>query len=285
MHYYFPLANLYFTAIPKSGCTSALNFLWAVEEGLGASPIAPVNPERLRYFADPKAGHQACLANYAVDSESGVPSDALRVIVLRNSMDRVASCWKDKVLLGQESNIVLTFGTEPWFPQLGDMHSSDDLARMFVEFLDSLEQYPVVFSANDHWNSQLNQAHPLETYDIVLSTKLLGTLPYVLAQRGGRLSHLGRAKMPKFHETGFIDARLFMSNDATRLASVIYSTDDEAMMRFGVAYESRVIRSWKQEPTLAPETTRLVIPAIRRIAEIYREHWLSLQYLETVKGQ
>ena len=276
MHFYFPASRVFVTAIPKTGCTSILNFLHAVDIGLDEAD-GESTTTRLKYLANYRQIHMTDYAGrYRVGPDSGVPREAaVRFATLRNPVDRTFSCWIDKFVLARGDRIFKAFHTRSWFPwEIGTVES---LQGSFDAFLSELETSPRFLRCDPHWAPQADLLLPLGDYDFFVLTPQLSTVAHQLADRVRSLTGIRDQGIPRFHTTDSQDLRVLMTEQSIRRLQDLYRQDYELLTNLSLPTTSHLI---DELPPTDPSAAELCLSRILPVAQANR-----IQNLRQIIGE
>lgn len=195
-HFYFPTINIAFTLVPKTGCTTVKNYLYALETIASAT-----NPAIPQSFLGEAIHFSAAVGDYEIDEiSSSKYSKAHKILVLRNPYKRALSAWANKLLY-------LTFDIGSFkrhrdasFTPL-HFNSISELDKRFEDFTRELANDQTFLFSDQHWRPQSEFIKDLGDYNLILETGQLSKLPIELETVVSKeyLDLVG--KVPRFNET------------------------------------------------------------------------------------
>ena len=169
--------RLFFTPVPKAGCTS---LLWSLAElarlqekqfaeSTGREVTRALVIHDLSRWPDPfRFGKREPEDREQIQQAS----DWLRFTVVRHPFRRLWSAWQSKILLA-EPQFIARYSAEPWFP--GPARSAADVLKAFRQFMDALRADPDLVRADVHWAPQVDVIeHPSVTYNHIGHVEKLG---------------------------------------------------------------------------------------------------------------
>lgn len=224
--YYFPSIPVVVTALPKTGCTSLKNFLFAVELSLQASASdngASHRTSSLLYPADPSDIHwRVPVDQFLVSAATEIPTGTPVVSVLRDPLDRVISCWTDKFLFAQDVDYYRHFGAEKWFP---DPHDGPGGAEASLyEFMCLIRDSESFRTADPHWTPQVEMLLPVQLYTALIMTDDLDGLPGLIPGLAEKFQGM-ELTMPHFHPSPEVNIEWLSTRRVVEAAKAAYSSD------------------------------------------------------------
>lgn len=266
MHFFFPASDVFVTAIPKTGCTSVLNFMYAVEESITthAKPL-----QGLEYLPDFRQIHMPeIVSRFRVDASSPRAEDAaVRFATLRNPVDRALSCWVDKFVLAQGFRIFEAFYDRPWFPW--NIRSVDGISCSLDLFLRELETSPGFLLCNPHWAPQSELLLRNIAYDFFAETTQFHGLPGALARYTPQMALFAREVVPRCHTSESNDLAILLTVDVVSRLHAIYEADYRLLDKLGMSSEDLSITDdtdasratadeWLSRNLVAAQTNRIL---------------------------
>lgn len=243
--YFFPALRIHVGAIPKTGCTSLLNFLVAAEQATEAGSGRLSHPAF--EYPEPQMVHGRQVQDrFSIQPDDPRLADSrVGILTLRDPVDRLLSCWLDKFLLG-DPWVARLYYEEAWFPNNFD--SLSELRGDFTEFVRSLATDEGLLCADRHWTPQ-HLLRPQVEFDIHVTTPHLSAIPSLLAGVSEAFAWLEEAEFPAYNASQYDIASQVLTPSAVRLIKRIYKDDtafcEAAQARFSSA----------PEPSRPPELT------------------------------
>jgi hypothetical protein len=231
-HFYFPTINIAFTLVPKTGCTTVKNYLYALEKL--ASATNPVTPQS---FLGQAIHFSAAVGDYEIeDISNSTYSTALKILVLRNPYQRALSAWANKFLyLTFDIRRFHKYRDENFTPNT--FNSIAELDKQFEDFTWRLANDTAFLFVDEHWKPQSEFIKDLGDYDLILETGQLSKLPIELETVVSKeyLDLVG--EVPRFNETSY-ELLDYLGNDRTwGNLSLAYSEDLLMVQSVGLSTE------------------------------------------------
>jgi hypothetical protein len=228
-HYFLPKSRIAFTIIPKTGCTTLLNYLIGIEEALGSELAAnkAVNYPEL-------AIHESTTDSKYLVKElvSGEAEAETRVLILRNPYLRALSVWANKLLYAQSDFAIFQrLRSESFTPV--DFHTLADLNDSFEGFLTRLLQDKAFLDSDRHWRPQSTFFNSLAEYNIVIETASLSSLQEKLASRTDLAKFVEQRPVPKFNSTNRSVLSLIGTEKSWSLIEKVYEQDFQFLKQAG----------------------------------------------------
>jgi hypothetical protein len=233
-NYYLPSTNIFFTVIPKTGCTSLKNYLFDIEQisigqtsknlgevglGFGIHRLPELQRHRITSRNQVKLG------------------GALKILVLRNPYNRVLSTWLNKFLYAQgDLRILSEHRKEPFAPV--KFETVADLNVFFEAFLLRLSKDPGFLNSDAHWRPQSQFVSDAKEFDMVFETSSLSTLQGALAKIPRLTAITVNRSVQKLNATRPALEGLIGSEAAWSLVDEIYSDDFELLASVGLVNQT-----------------------------------------------
>jgi hypothetical protein len=237
-HFYFPTINIAFTLIPKTGCTTVKNYLYALEKVASAT-----NPRMPQSFVGEAVHFSESVGDYEIDStSSGKCSTAFKILVLRNPYRRALSAWANKFLyLTFDIMTYEQYRNESFIPNR--FHSIAELDKQFEDFTSKLANEESFLFADDHWKPQSEFISDLDYYDQILETGLLSNLPTALETAVSRkyLDLVG--EVPRFNETSYELLDYLGSERTWENLSLAYREDLLMLQSLGLSIDKPITKA------------------------------------------
>jgi hypothetical protein len=200
MDYYFPRLEMYLTAIPKTGCTSSMNFFAALELFLLNNDLAlsdNLDQIRIESKSDELAStihsSESSISRYLTTLEnSSIPSSTLFIGIYRNPIDRFESFWTEKIVLQGDPNYLALSNLLLTEENVVSLYETADAAKSFLNKLD----FSNPESIDPHVRPQSSFMLPIEKYDLLIETKNLGYILECLAEKSPKYNFLRKLKFP-----------------------------------------------------------------------------------------
>jgi len=229
-NYYLPSTDILFTVIPKTGCTSLVNYLFDVEQissgqkaknlgevGLGLGIHGLPELQRLRI-------NSLNLSRFA---------DTLKILVLRNPYERILSAWLNKFLYAQGDFSIFSRHKQEAFTPVR-FETIADLNLSFLEFLLRLSQDSFFLKSDAHWRPQSSFVSNAQEFDLVFETSSLYMLQGALAKVPRLTDITENRSVPKLNATRPGLDGLIGSKAAWLLVDEIYFDDFELLASVGL---------------------------------------------------
>ena len=227
MFYRFRLSRVSIAATPKTGSTSVLTFLLNLEEQLESSEA--VSPPNAGGFAprsadggpsgDPPLNLVNRLKRFAISAETPIAEREVRLAIVRDPAERIASCWLDK-LVDAPAVWQAKYFAENWFPS--DFRTPDAIEASFSAFLEALHGDHALLHSDPHWAPQSWMLRHWEAARWV-TTEELTDLPRVIIERLDPLPEV--PPMPRKHRTETWLKQFLLTLNTESLVREIYSAD------------------------------------------------------------
>jgi len=233
-NYYLPSTNIFFTVIPKTGCTSLKNYLFDIEQisigqtsknlgevglGFGIHRLPELQRHRITSRNQVKLG------------------GALKILVLRNPYNRILSTWLNKFLYAQgDLRIFSEHRKEPFAPV--KFETVADLNVFFEAFLLRLSKDPGFLNSDAHWRPQSKFVSDAKEFDMVFETSSLSTLQGALANIPRLTAITVNRPVQKLNATRPALEGLIGSEAAWSLVDEIYSDDFELLASVGLVNQT-----------------------------------------------
>jgi hypothetical protein len=256
-NYYLPSTNIVFTVIPKTGCTSLLNYLFDNERISKGQ-----NPKNLGEVGLGLGIHRLPeLQTLRITSRNlSKFADAVKILVLRNPYERVLSAWLNKFLYAQGDYSIFSerkqeIFTPVWFETVADLNVC------FEAFLMQLAKDPDFLNSDPHWRPQSSFVNDAKEFDLVFETSSLSRLQGALAKIPGLTSLVKNRPVPKLNATRPALDGLIGNKAAWLLVDEIYSDDFQLLASAGLVNQTpptpALLSEQQQSAILASE-----VPAI-----------------------
>jgi len=229
-NYYLPSTNIVFTVIPKTGCTSLMNYLFNIERiskgenpinlgevGLGLGIHGLPELQRLRI----------------TDRNLSKFDGTLKILVLRNPYERILSAWLNKFLYAQGDYSIFSDHKQQIFTPVR-FETLADLNLSFFEFLLRLSKDPDFLNSDAHWRPQSSFVNDAKEFDLVFETSSLSRLQGALAKVPRLTGITENRSVPKLNATRPALDGLIGSKAAWLLVDEIYSDDFELLASVGL---------------------------------------------------
>lgn len=193
-HYFYPKSNIFYSLIPKTGCTTVKNFLYAVESHYvtGESQLPSVLDAKLGVHREP--------STHYLTRRSRPPRGSLSLVVLRDPYSRVSSAWLNKFLYAQEDySLYHRFRQEDFV--LGNDFGFEQIQPAFESFLLKLRGDYSFLNSDRHWKPQSSFIRNINDYTLVLETSNLHELPKALEDNGIQQHITSSYELPHFNKT------------------------------------------------------------------------------------
>lgn len=234
-HYFLPKTKIFFTVIPKTGCTSLKNYLFDLESSSEIIGSQKASAEYLEMTI-----HSAkLLSQYRVRGmTSSKIRQGIKVLVLRSPYTRALSAWVNKFLYAQHDfSIFSLYKDKPFTPV--DFESIRELNGAFEAFLRELLENEEFLASDPHWRPQSSFVSDPADYEIVVETRNLETLPLSLSNLP-RFSGLPELRpFPILNSSRPNLIQHLGSDSAWNLVEQIYSQDFELLRRAGLGVPDR----------------------------------------------
>jgi len=276
-HYLLPKANIGFTIIPKTGCTTLMNYLFSLEQTLLLDPQATKGPD----YIGSSIHFSKMQTKYKVKSLDSPKHNGLtKVLALRNPYHRALSAWSSKLLYAHlHYSIVSRLKDEALTP--GDFNSLADLNGAFEAFLARLSLDRAFLESDRHWRPQNTFVNNLSNYNVVLETSSLGKLQSALANNDYVAGLVGNRPVPKLNATRPELVRFIGTDKAWHLVDQIYAEDFELLRTAG--YESMPPVVAKLDDSATMELIKAQKPAVLLSRELSENNFIRRE-LELLKG-
>jgi hypothetical protein len=256
-NYYLPSTNIVFTVIPKTGCTSLMNYLFDNERISKGQ-----NPKNLGEVGLGLGIHRLPeLQTLRITSRNlSKFADAVKILVLRNPYERVLSAWLNKFLYAQGDYSIFSerkqeIFTPVWFETVADLNVC------FEAFLMQLAKDPDFLNSDPHWRPQSSFVNDAKEFDLVFETSSLSRLQGALAKIPGLTSLVKNRPVPKLNATRPALDGLIGNKAAWLLVDEIYSDDFQLLASAGLVNQTpptpALLSEQQQSAILASE-----VPAI-----------------------
>jgi len=237
----------------------------AEDELTQASPSSARYRHRLEAHANQEPIHEWANERFLVPEAPA--GSCFKLLVVRNPIDRLASAWKDKVLLRQDRMVWRAFRNQLWFVGLKDADSQDGLHKAFGRFLGAL-RHESVAESNPHWYRQDLLVQGVGEFDLTVVSGDLGGLPTALATWNPELEFVSSVPLPKLHSTEFIHPQLFLNQSLVEEATDLLAPEFTAYSGIVGFSESKQVMLL-QGPTLDAQAVEEGLNNIRtRMVEV-----------------
>lgn len=273
-HYVFPSTGLALTVIPKTGCTTLLNYVLNLEQlsKVGSEGSFSDAYENMAIHGSKE------LFRYQVKSrDSDAFRSSYRLLVLRNPYKRALSAWTNKLLYAQDDATIFYDRAREEFTPVR-FTSLSEVNHYFSAFLDRLDKDPAFLASDRHWRPQSTFVSEVSDYDLVLETDFLSTLQESLEKFPKLRGIVHNRPVPRFNETRpALDGMIGNSSDWS-LIEEIYSSD------------FRLLNSADLPSSNPPRKSRLSLPRqeealTKERAEIFASRTYSLiAFLDILKS-
>lgn len=228
VNHYFPRLNLYFTAIPKTGCTSLLNYFIYIEKFLENEnqmlnddvEIAKIKYEHAArvHLPDGSLSHK----QYSVEPNVyDINPTAIKLAAIRNPYERFTSFWFDKVVLRRDP--AYYDWNEEYFN--GRKNATlKDIRTQAITFLSGRNNKYFEKEADAHLLAQSSYLYDNE-YNLFIPTKKIGSLIDELSILDKNFLKLKHLELPHFNQVKSIRKRLFLNKDLFELIKIKYQKD------------------------------------------------------------
>jgi len=234
-HYFFPKTNIAFTVIPKTGCTSLMNYITDLERRYSAGNLDPTEADYLNIGIH----GSNLITQYRISSAqlaSGKSSP--NILVLRDPYKRTLSAWMNKLLYVQHDySIYDRLRHENFAP--AEFDSIEDLNIAFESFVNRLFQDSSFLDSDWHWMPQHAFVKDISKYQIVLETSDLAKLQTILAIDPRFAPYLENKPVPRFNATRENLMGRIGTNRAWDLIELTYAEDFLLMEQAGLAKPPR----------------------------------------------
>ena len=200
MDFYFPRSQIFLTAIPKTGCTSAMHFFTGLENSLEKINLNLTDSNfeekiEIEYVESVMSIHELGddSQRYLVLSDFSLLGQT-SVAAFRNPFVRFASFWFDKVIQLRDRHY-FNFGLTN-YPSFEKLKIEDirDSAKSFLS-QDSQDQK----NLDIHFRPQYYFYKEDLNYDVLIETEKLSDLPRILASKENRYRLISELEFPKFN--------------------------------------------------------------------------------------
>lgn len=258
-HYFLPKINVSFSAIPKTGCTSLKNYLFALEKDNSGNSVDEATP--IEYF-EQHIHRPEVMSGFRVKTLQHMgPARSLRILVLRNPYNRILSAWANKLLFAQHDfRIFDRLSNESFTPV--DFSSIQELNQAFERFTERLFSDSEFLQSDVHWQPQVEFFDNVSDYDVVFETSALGGIQSVVEMHLASQGRTSKRHFPHFNAT----TSSLVSQIGTRAAwdyvRATYKEDLEALKIAGIATMMPDEENNQREPIshteLEQEKTRIL---------------------------
>jgi hypothetical protein len=227
MHFSLPRSQIYLTAIPKTGCTSAMNFFVGIESWLENRKLnlSQVNfNERIEIEYEDSLGsaihsRESKSQIYLVDSDYS-PKNQTTIATFRNPYDRFTSFWFDKVVLLRDQSYI-DFGLLN-FANFEDLNL--DIIRSSAKFF-LTQNIDISSNLDPHVKPQIFFYKPGIKYDLFVETEDLNTIPGELVRHSTRYRMLEDLDFPEFNDSLPSHPEDFYDEELSFLLRKFYALD------------------------------------------------------------
>jgi len=186
----FPRLGLAVGAAPKTGCTTVLAHLDALEQGETSHLTVLPSP---RYSASLIHTH---VGRYRVGRDLGRLVGIPKVVVVRDPLERLLSAWVDKLLSWSSTSV--SYLHLEWFPR--NIDGVQSLERAFSAFIQALSSEDLR-EGNAHW-APFTPQYAGVAPDVSIRTERLSELPEILASMGILPQSLASERLTSMNASG-----------------------------------------------------------------------------------
>ena len=232
MDFTFPRSGIFLTTIPKTGCTSAINFFTALEVELERikTNLFEFNSDTELVLSYPdrfESIHESGSPSKNFLSENLLKYENLTSIATyRDPYKRFASFWFDKVIL-LKSREYLDFALKKYDKfenlDLGEIRNS---AKIFLE-----ENSHDTQNLDLHVRPQFYFLSEHAKYDLYFETEALRDIPEKLANFSSDFQPLRKLDFPHFHSTQ-LNLEFFYDDELSFLVEKFYELDFSFIKNF-----------------------------------------------------
>ena len=215
-----------------------MHFFLAIEQEMERAQLTHALPKKLSYPNAVMDIHEnGDIFRFSISPASPrISSRAIRVVALRNPLDRILSMWVDKAVLVEGTHMLQLHANSSWFPRTTD--SVSEIQSRLIQFLKELSD-PTFRLSDAHWAPQTTFIKSIKDYNHVVTTRDLKDLPRILALYE-HLSWLAVEEMPHFNKSQDSLKDFFITQEARELIHEIYKSDFTLLQSSGVIYPSRL---------------------------------------------
>jgi hypothetical protein len=288
--FYFPTLNIIFTAIPKTGSTSLKKYLFSLEEE-ASGDIEAASAIRGGYGDDIHSHEANRKFLFSSRSLSRTKEElALKLLVVRNPVDRTISAWLNKFLfVPHRSREFLKYLGADFVPT-SFQGGAVEMRRYLEKFVNRLDNDPRFLHGDPHWTPQSSLIDRRDAFDVVIETDKLRTLPEILFNH-----HDFLISAPHFRDVlrdrrigkenssnpGFIDA--LSSPGLEDQIRSIYRVDFELFDALGISQTERILRAELLNFDVETELGKLANEILERRVAFLTENLLHLRESKTWK--
>jgi hypothetical protein len=227
MDFSFPRSQVFLTAIPKTGCTSAMNFFtnledWLEKRKINISEVDSCETIKIDYEDEPGMSiHEmnSKSQNYLVGIDFQ-PDVQTSIAAFRNPFDRFASFWFDKVIKLRDPHYfhfgLLNF---PSFEKL----TLDAIRASAKNYLS--QNIHDAKNTDPHCRPQYYFYKPGMNYDLYIDTEKLSNLPKVLSEHADRYRVISNLEFPIFNRLRKTYSTDFYDEELSLLVRKFYQQD------------------------------------------------------------
>ena len=262
-----PTVNVSFSSIPKTGCTTLKNYLFALEQD-------QIRQDKSETAAFEYVGHDihrpTVMRHYQVNTlKVNGPADSLKILVLRNPYHRALSAWVNKLVFAQNDyGIFEKLRDEPFTPV--EFFSVEDLNQAFEKFTERLASDKKFLQSNTHWLPQVDFFDDVLDYDVVLETSGLGELQGIIEKHLKSQGRISNRSFPHFNATSSVLVSHIGTRASWDFVGSTYKKDLKALTDAGLAVKRPDDGSTLKEPITqqALEQEKAQILESRRYYEV-----------------
>jgi hypothetical protein len=221
--YFFPNVDLFYSQISKNSSTTVVGTLVALEELLARrdSTLGPAeNVERDTLDIRSVFRQKTHLRYKAQRNSERATRASVRLMLLRNPHERLASAWLNKFFM---IDSILRIYEPPAAIDTQITHTQ--VVDAYSNFVASLADNQDLLPIDDHLASQQSRIRELSFYNLVLGARDASQLLVELATRGAVESDLAGSSVPQLNQTKS-DLPLVLNNPSNlQVIKSIYAPD------------------------------------------------------------